>query len=604
MAKKKRRFGQKKTTETSSFVGRKEYLERFLTALADDQGALLFNAYGQSGVGKTTLLRRYEAISKTQNLLTVWADAEDTDLNNPLDLMNHLIQQVDEKRTLFKNFDKYYKDYLQEKGKLDADPDRPKGIAGKLMTSGLKAVGKIGQEMTPFGSYIPVDALAEVGGELADFAIKKISNKDTLALVLNPVKILTPFWIEGMNKVTDKKNLVLFIDTYEAAPPTWTTWLHRLLKDSYGEIDAFYLVIAGQSPLDSPQWGELEEEIEKLPLAPFSKEEATHYLQNNGFTDSAVIAAILTLSDCLPVYLALLAETDSGELGAPNEQVVERFLRHLTDPIERHLALQAALPNQLTQDVIERLLPEENKGQAKAYFEWLRKRPFVQKRGNHWTYHPVVKNLMRRHQREVSVKEWEHLHSSLATWYQQRAERLQTTDSREEWVRDKEWRDLRLEYHFHRLCEHYKQQLPAFIRDFVSIFWFSKFEDALPLSAMLEQVETLLQPEKGWAIVLSKGVYGLLNEADAVHHPEILKMAQWINKSNWLENKIERSIFYFLQGCYELELDNAINAYQNAITINPDYHEAFYNLGIAYKSKGELDNAINAYQKAIAIKPD
>ncbi len=48
----------------------------------------------------------------------------------------------------------------------------------------------------------------------------------------------------------------------------------------------------------------------------------------------------------------------------------------------------------------------------------------------------------------------------------------------------------------------------------------------------------------------------------------------------------------------------SIKAYQKAIEIKPDKHEAYYNMGNAYGELGEYQKAINAYQKAIEIKLD
>ena len=52
------------------------------------------------------------------------------------------------------------------------------------------------------------------------------------------------------------------------------------------------------------------------------------------------------------------------------------------------------------------------------------------------------------------------------------------------------------------------------------------------------------------------------------------------------------------------KLDEAIQAYNKAISIKPDYAEANYNVGVTLKEQGKLDEAIQAYIKAISIKPD
>jgi len=52
------------------------------------------------------------------------------------------------------------------------------------------------------------------------------------------------------------------------------------------------------------------------------------------------------------------------------------------------------------------------------------------------------------------------------------------------------------------------------------------------------------------------------------------------------------------------KLDEAIAAYNKALSIKPDYAEAYYNMGNALQDQGKLDEAIAAYNKALSIKPD
>ena len=52
------------------------------------------------------------------------------------------------------------------------------------------------------------------------------------------------------------------------------------------------------------------------------------------------------------------------------------------------------------------------------------------------------------------------------------------------------------------------------------------------------------------------------------------------------------------------KLDLAIQAYDKAISIKPDFSEAFNNMGITLKKQGKLEEAIDAYCKAVSIKPN
>jgi tetratricopeptide (TPR) repeat protein len=52
------------------------------------------------------------------------------------------------------------------------------------------------------------------------------------------------------------------------------------------------------------------------------------------------------------------------------------------------------------------------------------------------------------------------------------------------------------------------------------------------------------------------------------------------------------------------KLEEAIEAYNKALAIKPDYAEAYNNMGVTLKDQGKLEEAIEAYNKALAIKPD
>ena len=50
--------------------------------------------------------------------------------------------------------------------------------------------------------------------------------------------------------------------------------------------------------------------------------------------------------------------------------------------------------------------------------------------------------------------------------------------------------------------------------------------------------------------------------------------------------------------------DKAIQSFENAIAIKPDYAEAHNNLGATLQELGQLDMAVENYEKALAIKPE
>ena len=87
------------------------------------------------------------------------------------------------------------------------------------------------------------------------------------------------------------------------------------------------------------------------------------------------------------------------------------------------------------------------------------------------------------------------------------------------------------------------------------------------------------------------------NEFDQVFN-KAQKLKEQYNKSLMLWNLIGGSATQLGK------LDEAVIAFQNAISIKPDFFEAYNNMGNAFKQQGKQDKAVYAYKKALLIKPD
>ena len=54
----------------------------------------------------------------------------------------------------------------------------------------------------------------------------------------------------------------------------------------------------------------------------------------------------------------------------------------------------------------------------------------------------------------------------------------------------------------------------------------------------------------------------------------------------------------------EKRIQNTIDAYQKAIKINPNFHNAWNGLGYAYAGAGNYKKSYEAYQKAVELAPN
>jgi tetratricopeptide (TPR) repeat protein len=68
----------------------------------------------------------------------------------------------------------------------------------------------------------------------------------------------------------------------------------------------------------------------------------------------------------------------------------------------------------------------------------------------------------------------------------------------------------------------------------------------------------------------------------------------------------DSSLLFNIRGaCYKANdnLEKALESFKKACAINPNFYEAFYNLGFIQKQLGQIEQSIESYQKAIDIKP-
>ena len=53
-----------------------------------------------------------------------------------------------------------------------------------------------------------------------------------------------------------------------------------------------------------------------------------------------------------------------------------------------------------------------------------------------------------------------------------------------------------------------------------------------------------------------------------------------------------------------MKFDAAINSYKQALKINPEFADGYYNMGVVLQNKGDLEEALGNYKQALKIRPD
>jgi tetratricopeptide (TPR) repeat protein len=612
MAAKKRSLRDKRKNFTiDSFVGRNAQSDLFANNLKlgvdHDEFKNVFNIYGQGGVGKTTLVKHYLEMATQHNMVITYLDLEDRKIFPVPAALARMARGFNEGEKLFKKFLKRYQDYLEKKSQLQLGMEGSIGMAGRITSEGLKiGIGAVSEFIPGAGfarELLPIDSLADETGRLVNIAWGKLGNNSDVELVLHPLEQLTPLWLEGLDALADEQNFCLVFDNYEIANPELDKWLCDFLNGGYGDVPYNILVIvSGREKLDYVKWTEFSDIMVSIPLEPFSVEEATSYLQRQGVTEEEQIATILEVSGRLPIFLSLLVDSDiqksGGSFSYPTDRVVAHFLRHIVNPVLRQLARLAALARQLDLDVVKRLLPEDQ--DAHAGFNWLKTRPFVQKRAGHWIYHPVVRQQMMSLIREESEESWRIYHMKLAEYYAEKAENLGFENPDDAYL-SPVWVEYRLEAHYHLLCANYHKH----IREFLEEFLWGHY--ASPDSRERLQIwgEALVEAESDlrindWKECISEGLYNSINgEGDygRVFYQRL------IDSDYFQEDKELHSFLYRLLAFAQYKCEDSEGYFEStrqSIAIFPT-NIGYNNLAIFYREEGDLDKAEEFFKKAIEL---
>ncbi|MET9106986.1 tetratricopeptide repeat protein [Streptomyces zhihengii] len=461
------------------FIGRAEEIElyrgNFRLPVEDPDRRFVFHVHGSAGVGKTSLVHRMRAAAAERGALAAYVDDS---VNSVPDAMAAVSADVARQGHRLKEFDRLMATYRQrrhEAASLVEDPDQSLTAgagpsAGHLTAAraGLMAVSLIPGAGMLAGAIDPAQ-VAE-GTERLRAHLSSRFRQDDVQLVMDPLPLMSPVFLAELEQAAAAlhrdAHIALFFDTYERTGAFLDPWLAALFAvGRYGEPPAGLVVTtAGQRRLDRVLWADSIDLVAELPLTPFTEAEARELLAARGIVDEAVVRDVLRLSGRLPVLLTTLAAnpaTAAGAVDDPSATAVERFLDGERDHTRRDAALDGALPRRLNEDVFAAVVEQD----ATELFRWLRTMPFADERAGLTVYHDVVRTPMLRLRRAGSPQRWiachERLAAAFARWAQSAAAGI---DERRLWAA-RNWRELRLEETYHRLCAQPRVALPGALRD-------------------------------------------------------------------------------------------------------------------------------------------
>lgn len=462
-----------KQRQHKSFIGREAQIESFRINLKQrpEDWCFLFNIWGKSGVGKSTLIKQLRKIAEEEKFVTAYTSRVESDV---LEVMAQCAEIFEKQGKKLQQFSERYKIYLQKKEEIEADPEAPQGLSAFLGKSIAKAGFGLAKQVPGSGVVTPFldeEAIATQVGEWTSYVTKKIRNKDEVLLVRKPIELLTPLFLHDLNEVAETANIILFFDEYEHTGAFLDSWLREILLDPeerYGTLPVnAILVLAGAKELSKRDWEEYRELIAHWPLEPFTQDEVRQYLTHKGINSPQVVDEILRLSEGLPFWVETLAFENHDDLvvgNISNSSAVDFFLKMINDPKRQRVALEASLSPLLNRDIITILDSEES---ADELFNWLKSTSFVEERSSgSWSYHHIIRDQMLHKQRLLSPNRWIDLHSKLADYFDTLCNNFRF-DNQQKW-HDSSWKEYFLNGLYHHLCWNPSQGIPKALNTFLT----------------------------------------------------------------------------------------------------------------------------------------
>lgn len=526
----------------NSFIGQEAQLKMFrdvLTESYEDRKKVIFNISGQGGIGKTTLLKRFREIAEGLNCLTASVDAgvQSNRVEDVPEALNRLAADFEKQGHKFAKFQERYKTYRQKRQELEADPDAPQGLVaglGRQLTKVILGAAKSIPGSSGVLDLVEADAVADKAGEYMAFVARKLTNKDEVKLLQEPLEVLTPLFLQDLNRIAKKQAVVLLLDTYEQTGLFLDDWLRSLLDDRYGDLTPnFLLGIAGRDPLSPNLWAEREDWIARSELELFTQHEARKYLIDRGITNEAVIQEIWRLSsEGLPLLIGMMAQavpTSPDMVVDPCEDAVERFLKWELDGAKRQMTLNASLPRILNRDILSLLV---NEAVVNDCFEWLKERSFVVEHPEGWQYHNIVREQMLRYQRRISPKEWTAMHKQLATYYDGLRKGLELTEAQQQ--KNETWQKYTLEWLYHILCSAPLKQIRIALNGWLRA-WDTSPKFAMEWTEVMDLagIAATAEEVKRWSRELKKGLQGL----EEKRSEKMVEVLSKLSQETWIEDE-------------------------------------------------------------------
>ncbi len=620
---------QQSITPKRLFVGRADQVRFFAHDILEpeDPSRNIISIAGQGGVGKSTLIQRFLDEAHTPNFRefchTALVNERQT---TPASVMERFADQFREQGHPLKKFEEALTRYKEALRRMQATSAGFHDEQELFIREVVDTAGTLMDDL-PFGGGV----IHKGTTILSDLVLEKGRTRQFLkdaARLEDPLGDLTHAFVKDLNQLADTpiapngswskraRRVVLFFDTFEQLAPDIAPWL----LDHFLDIDVstnIILVIAGREsieaslPDDPKRWLPFLDNgtIHLISLKAFTEEETRIYLEQRGITDRERINQISQLSRGLPLYLGILTSNAEGRID-PNAEVVENFLRWIPkhEVLKRQLALNASLFSlPFTKDDLTAFAYTEQ--ECSDLYTWLIGQPFVQTNtqdGRH-TYHDLARDLFCRHLYQRSPQEYYTARKALAQYYQKRLTALQAESNKTIYTSNS-WQAVVIAFIQQTFCLPDEKSQLLGIEYVLRMYEHSTRDQDDELRRVLMSLLSYKSDQH-----LTENVQDTLKhllqyiEKNANDHRQCFlavdSLLDQVLHASSFSSEVIAYIYQYKGHIFRKRGDhqNALVDYNQALTFNPGYINAYSGRGETYHLMKRYEDALADFDRAITI---
>jgi tetratricopeptide (TPR) repeat protein len=380
--------------------------------------------HGVGGVGKSSLLRMFRLHCKSVGVPVALASGDEQ--KSALDVLTRWADDLKADGVRLPEFDKTFQQYRAVQAKVENEATK---VAGKL------AKGAAATVVETVASTIPgigplLGKLGGMGAEALVDWLRGFLSRPDIDLLLDPAKKLTADFLTDLQKVADRRRIVLMLDTFEQM-----TALEDWAREVAQQLPAnMLLVIAGRAlPNWDRAWPGWMANAQVEELKPMTEEVMRELIQRyyatlrGGEPDPKQVEAIIRFARGLPMVVTsavqLWVKYGVEDFQAVKPEIVANLVDRLMEGVPKGMvpALEAAAAVRwFDQPILRAVMAQEDVRDA---YNELRRFPFVRTRAEGLALHDAVREIVDENLRVQDAERHRELHERAAAYFEKRLDK-------------------------------------------------------------------------------------------------------------------------------------------------------------------------------------